>query len=355
MGIPRVTQSDVARHAGVSRRLVSAVLHNNAPHIVASPETRERVRRAADELGYRPNVVARSLATGRTYTLGLVIHSLTNPFFAALAESLYAAARGRGYDLLVALSEGKPDRVAHQIDYLIQRQVDGLLVWRGQALTDYPALAAPRKGMPYVALGRYIPEPGPCCIGVDRGAGMEQAVDHLVRLGMTRIGYVGLDVVARLPQDSSTKCAGFLTALGRRGLEPVLCARPRYEQFMPDGARQGGYELGREIAAAAMRPRAMLCEGDLLALGLIRGLRDGGARVPQEVAVIGFDGIAEGQFSEPRLTTIAQPRDSLVELGLNALFRQIENPEAPPERVMLEPRLIVRESCGAVCPPDHQP
>jgi DNA-binding LacI/PurR family transcriptional regulator len=234
------------------------------------------------------------------------------------------------------------------MDYLIQRRVDGLLVWMGRAPSSYPCLA-PTAGprLPYVSLGRYLPDPAASFIGVDRGAGMEQAVEHLTRMGITRIGYVGSDIVEEVPAGAFGKYAGFFTALKRRGLEPAARIRPRWERFVPDGTREAGHEIGRALAADGARPRAMLCEGDPVALGMIAGLCDGGLRVPQDVAVIGFDGIAEGQFSRPRLTTIAHPLDRLVEIGLNALLRQIEDSDAPTEHLMLEPQLIVRESCGA--------
>jgi LacI family transcriptional regulator len=324
------------------------VLHSNAPNIRVSPETRERVQRAAIELGYRPNVVARSLVTGKTQTLGLVIHSLSNPFFAELAEALYAAARRRGYDLFIALAEGRHALQLHQMEYLIQRRVDGLLVWMGRAASRYPCLApAVGQRVPYVALGRCIAEGDTSCIGVDRAAGMEQAVEHLVRMGITAIGYLGNDVVADPSAEASTKYAGFLAALRRRKLEPAASIHQSWRQFIPDESDVAGYEVGRELAAAPTRPRALLCEGDRVALGLIAGLEDGGLRVPQDVAVIGFDGIAEGRLSRPRLTTIAHPLDQLVELGLGALLGQIEDADAPAEHVTLKPRLIVRQSCGA--------
>lgn len=345
---PRATQADVARHAGVSRRLVSAVLHSNAPNIRVSAETRQRVERAASELGYRPNVVARSLVTGRTQTLGLVIPSLSNPFFAELAEALYASARLRGYDLLIALAEGRHDLQLHQMEYLIQRRVDGLLVWMGGAIARYPCLAT-ETGMriPYVALGRGIPEGDTSCIGVDRAVGMELAVAHLMRLGITAIGYLGNDVVADPPAEATTKFAGFLAAMRRRGREPAACIHQSWRQFIPDESDVAGYEVGRELARAATRPEALICEGDRVALGLIAGLEDGGLDVPRDLAVIGYDGIAEGRLSRPALTTVAQPREQLVELGLAALLRQIEEPDAPSAPVTLAPRLIVRQSCGA--------
>lgn len=342
------TQSDVARRAGVSRGVVSAVLHARASNIRVGAETRERVRRAAADLGYRPNVVARSLVTGKTQTLGLVIPSLTNPFFAQLAEALHSAASERGYDLLIALAEGQHEQTVHQMDYLIQRRVDGLLVWMGREPARYPRLApVGASPMPYVTLGRFLRDPTATCIGVDRGAGMEQAVDHLVRQGLVRIGYTGSDVEPDAPSDSPHKYAGFLAALARRGFAPSAAIRLPWPRIVPDQSREAGYEIGRELAATDTRPQALLCESDTVALGAIAGLRDGGVRVPGDMAVIGFDDIAEGRFSQPRLTTIAHPVQQLAELGLNALLRQVDDPEAPPERTLLVPPLIVRESCGA--------
>src|SRR5437870_4999973 len=123
------TQLDVARRAGVSRRLVSAVLHDNDPNIRVSAATRERVRHAAVELGYRPNIVARSLVTGRTRTLGFVITTLANPFFGELSDGLQRAAAVHGYDVALAVSGGGFASQAHQVERLLERQVDGLLLW----------------------------------------------------------------------------------------------------------------------------------------------------------------------------------------------------------------------------------
>jgi LacI family transcriptional regulator len=179
---------------------------------------------------------------------------------------------------------------------------------------------------------------------------MELAVEHLVRRGIPTIGYLGSDVVADPPRDAVNKYAGFLEALRRRGLEPAASVHLGWRQFVPDEADVAGYEVGREMARAAARPCGLLCEGDRVALGLMAGLSDGGLRVPEDVAVIGFDGIAEGRCSRPRLTTVAHPRDHLVELSLDALIGHVEDRDAPPIHVKLEPHLIVRESCGAGLP-----
>src|SRR5262249_18468109 len=129
MTIPRATQRDVAEHAGVSQRLVSAVLHDNAPNIRVSREPRERIRRAAAELGYRPNVVARSLVARKTHTLGFVIRNLTNPVYGELTNHVHRAAAAHDFDLMIAVNEGQSEHPSDLIEKMLARCVDGLLVW----------------------------------------------------------------------------------------------------------------------------------------------------------------------------------------------------------------------------------
>src|SRR5436305_5059412 len=159
MRTPGATQAEVARRAGVSQRLVSAVLHDNAPNIRVSAGTRERVQRAAAELGYRPNAVARSLVTGRTRTLGFVISTLANPFFAELAEALHRAAWEREYDLFVGLHDGDRDREAQQLHRLLDRRVEGILIWPGHPRDDFSSLVflAERRA-PFLLLGASPPD-----------------------------------------------------------------------------------------------------------------------------------------------------------------------------------------------------
>jgi LacI family transcriptional regulator len=318
----RVTILKVAERAGVSQTTVSYVL-NDRPNHGIPPETRERVRRAAAELGYRPNALARGLVRGRTNSLGFVIATLANPFFAELTDSLYRAARERGYELLIALDDGSFDQEAEHLERFLERRVDGILIWAGHARGEYrgaPRLDAQRT--PYVLLGKHADDEVTSFIDVDRPAGIERAVAHLVRLGRTRIGYLGYEVG-----------------------EAMHCPFP---SLAPAEIRTVGYEAGARLAALPRLPEAVICGGDQIALGVIAALVERANRVPEDVAVIGFDGIADGAFSRPRLTTLAHPIAGLVEQGLATVLHLMKEPNAPPRRVTLTPELVVRESCGGL-------
>jgi DNA-binding LacI/PurR family transcriptional regulator len=343
----RITQRDVARQAGVSQRLVSAVLHNNAPNIRVGAETRERIRRAAAELGYRPNVVARSLVARKTHTLGLVIGNLTNPVYGELTNSVHWAAAARGYDVMIALSEGWFEQQSHGVEKLLERRVDGLLLWTDYGHEEEEALSRLRsEGPPLVVVGIELPDEMTSYVAVDRTAGVAEAVAHLVRLGHTRIGYVGYDARPELQVRYATKFRGFVQGLAEHGLSP-----DRVWSFdrLPGRAdhRPLWQSLAEEIARVPDLPSALIVGGDALALALLASFARAGIRVPDDVALIGYDDVPTAVMSIPALTTIAQPTRALAEEAVSCLLERIDDPDAAPCRTLLRPRLVVRESCGA--------
>jgi DNA-binding LacI/PurR family transcriptional regulator len=343
----RVTMQKVAERAGVSQTTVSYVL-NNRPNSAIPAHTCERVRRVAAEMGYRPNAIARSLVHGRTHTLGFVLATLKSPFFAELTDALYRAARQRGYELLIALDDTSFEEEAEHIERFMERRVDGILVWCGRARREYPdgqSLDAQRT--PYVVIGMGLADEVTSYINVDRPAGLELAVEHLVRMGHTRIGYLGDDATPSPSLGRASKYAGFLAALRRRGLEPAISLHTPMPSRRVSEVRTVGYEAGVRLAELPQRPQAVICGGDLLAIGAMMALGDRGIRVPEEMAVVGFDGLTDGAFTRPRLTTIAHPVAELAEQGIAAVLRLMDGPDAAPQRATLTPKLIVRESCGA--------
>lgn len=340
------TLRELAEHLNLSISTTSNALKEK-PTVYVSRATRERVRHAAAELGYRPNVVARSLVRGKTQALGFLITNLTNPVFGEVAETLHRAARERGYDLLIALDDGSEELETQQVNRLIDRRVDGLLLWGGHTPGAAGCIARLRQQqLPYVVIGTPEADPASSFVAADRAAGIAAAVDHLAEQGITRMAYAGIDVGLANPLQPN-KYQGFLIALRRHGLDPAQCLRLPAPGPAPRDARAVGYQVGRELAGSPERPQALLCMTDVIALGALAGLRDGGIAVPREMAVVGYDGIAEGEFSHPRLTTLGQPLTEMVERGLTALLHRIDVPDAAPERILLTPRLIVRESCGA--------
>lgn len=334
----------VAKLAGVSATTVSFVL-NDRPHTSISEATRRRVRQAAAEIGYRPNAIARSLVQGQTYTLGLVLPSLANPFFAELAELLQGTALARGYDLQVAVDNLSTEQEAQQMERLVDRRVDGILIWGGQRRDAYEAgRRLEAFGIAYVALGNAVEDDVTGFVSVDRAAGLELAVERLVRAGRRRIAYLGAN--PRGSKQMSSKYRGFLEALARRGLEPGVAIPLPADDVPAAGYRQVGYDAGMELANTSPAPDAVVCASDLIAFGALAALHDRGVRVPEDMAVVGFDGVLDGAFVRPALTTIAQPTAALAEHGLSAVLALRDHPTAPPPRIKLQPHLIIRQSCG---------
>src|SRR5438876_1586088 len=253
------TITSIAKKAGVSHSTGSRALADSP---LTNAATKERIRRLAEEAGYRPHRVARSLVTGKTQTLGFVITNLKNPFFAELTDRLHRATRERGYQLLVALDDGDQAQRVQQLDYLTDRRVDGILAWTGLPRHDHPCFRSPRgQRTPFVVLGTRVEDDATSFVATDRPAGMEQAVEHLTRLGLTRIGYVGCDMESPAPPRLFSKYAGFLAAMERRGLRSVACIDHRTTGRNSAALyHEAGYEAGRKLAADPHRPRAVVCD-----------------------------------------------------------------------------------------------
>ncbi|WP_219825704.1 LacI family DNA-binding transcriptional regulator [Nonomuraea typhae] len=327
----------MARLAGTSEAVVSYVL-NNGPRNVA-PHTRERVLRAIDELGYRPNVVARSLRTSRTHTIGLVVPDNANPFFAELAREIEDVAFAHGLTLLLGNAMDDDEREAAYVRTLIDRQVDGLILipahgprtWRSQ-------LAA--SGVPCIVLDRALDDTPASHLLLDNEGGAHEATRHLLSHGRRRIGCVAG------PEDihpTVDRVAGWSRALTEAGLDPS--AMPLAHG--PFGRRQG-YLSGRALLAAEDRPTALFVTSDEQAIGVMRAAAELGLTVPGDVALCSFDGIAASSYTVPALTTMRQPIEDLGRRAVELLAAKIGDPDSGGRRVVLTATLIKRGSCG--CP-----
>jgi LacI family transcriptional regulator len=325
----RATRADVARYAGVSPAVVSYTV-NAGPRAVA-PATRARVQEAIRALGYRPNAAARTLKVGLTKMLGVVVPDSSNPFFAQLGHALEDAAAARGYALIVVNFEGPPDDVAASIRNLALRQVDGMLV---AAQVSMSALAAiDETGIRTVLLNQFSPVEGIATIGPDLYDGARQAVRHLVWHGHTSIGYVG----ELGPLDQRHR--GWSDALDAAGLSKGPVAAAAY-------TREGGYAAGQRILAGDRRPTAVFVSSDMQAVGVLRAMHEAGIALPQEMAVVSFDGSPESEYSWPALTTVQQP---VKDMAIEAVERLVAVEESTQFSVH-ESTLIVRQSCGCGLP-----
>lgn len=323
------TMTDVARLAGVSHQTVSRVLHD---HPRVKDSTRLRVLAAIDQLGYRPNLAARALVTGRTRTLGVV--TLDTTFFGPVA-TLYGverAARARGYVVSVAslrsIDRASVDEAVHR---LVAQSVAGIVLIAPLAW-DAAALTALGIDVPIVVVEGDPDAPLPV-VTVDQRTGARLATQHLLGLGHRTVFHVagpGEWLEAR------ARSSGWCSALEAAGAE-IPPALPG------DWTARSGYEAGR-VLARMDEATAVFAGNDHMALGLLRALYEHGRRVPDEVSVVGFDDSAESAYFTPPLTTVRQDFDELGQQSLDLLVHQVETGARDAERIVIPPFLVVRAS-----------
>jgi LacI family transcriptional regulator len=335
----RISIKDVAQRAGVSATTVSHVL-NDVPGKRINDETRARVRRAADDLGYRPNSVARSLRTQRSQLLALISDEIaTTPYAGRMILGAQEAATKHGWLLMLVNSGGDPTVEAAEIAALRQRQVDGFLyaTMYHQRVEVSPALA----DAPTVLLDASSADPAYPSVVPDERQGGHTATTVLTAAGHRRIGFA--QNVDDIPA-THLRLAGHLDALREAGLEhdEALVAAD-------DSGTDGGLRAGRRLLDLADRPTAIFCFNDRMAMGVYHAAAERGLRIPEDLSVVGFDNqelIADGL--RPGLTTVALPHYEMGAWAADTLIRRIEAPDSPPEQSLLPCPLVER---GSVAPP----
>lgn len=324
---PTPTRKDVARLAGVSTAVVSYVV-NDGPKKVA-PATEAKVRNAIAALGYRPNAAARALKLGSSEMLGMIVPDSTNPFFVMLAHAVEVAAAERGYVLLIANSDASVASERRHVENLASRRVDG--VFLSSVLFEPDLRDLESADIPVVLLNHSADSPGFASVGVDLRHGGRIAVEHLAAHGHRDIGLVmgtatggGLD----------GREAGWLDGIRAAGLVPGPIVRAPFSS-------ESGYRVGLELAASPERPSALFASSDILAVGLLRAFHESGMRVPEDVAIVSFDGTPQAEYSWPGLTTLAQPIGEMARAAVDALLDG-----GAVGHAIFEPTLVRRASCG---------
>jgi len=335
-----VRLKDVAAHAGVSIKTVSNVV-NDYPFV--SAELRARVQASLDELDYRPNVTARSLRTGRTGMIGLAVPRLHDPYFAEIADHVVRAAGRRGWTVLVEQTGGDRDREIAVLAGLRPSFVDGVIF--SPLALDTSALDHAIRQLPLVLIGEHLEASGRPRVTVDNVAAAREVVLHLAAMGRRRVAAIG----TKPGQHAATaelRLAGYRAGLAAAGLR----RRPSYEADVAHFQRSDGRDAARRLLRHRPRPDAIFCFNDLLALGTLRALHEDGVRVPEDVAVVGFDDITESSFCIPTLSSVAPDKEELAGHALTLLAGLMDlSPDgAPAASEFVAHRLMVRETSTQV-------
>jgi LacI family transcriptional regulator len=335
-----VRLKDIARDLGVSVVTVSKVLRN---HSDISDETRDRVLKRMKELNYRPNLAARALVTGRSFSVGLVVPDLVHPFFAEVAKGLSKILRKKGYSLLIASSEEDPELEQQELDMMLARRVDALVVASAQWTVESFRRIEEQK-TPYVLIDRQFAGLPANFVGVDDEAVGALATSHLIEQGCRRIAHI------RGPELSTGlgRLEGYRRALAKHGLAPM----PGYVvmgRSVDNLSDTSGHEAMLRLLALKPRPDGVFCYNDPTAMGAMKAILDGGLRVPEDVAVIGAGNVNYAGLLRVPLSSIDQHSDSIGERAGKLALSLVESKTAVrPKTVLLDPGLVVRASSARV-------
>ncbi len=329
------TLKDVARRAGVSVATASRVLGGYG---YASQKTRERVLRAARQLDYTPNAVARGMVKKRTQTLGIIVSDSANPFFASVVRGIEDVVRRHGYAVILCNADEDPAKEELYLRILREKQVDGLLLAPSARVSPHVRRWL-RGSIPLVLVDRRLEGVRADAALVDNRDGARTAVSHLLALDHRRIGIISGPSRLFTGQE---RLAGYYDALRAAGVrpDPHLVREGDFKQ-------PSGYRLAREFVSEKRRPTALFVANNLMTIGAMLALKEDRIRIPQELAVVGFDDMDWAPVLTPTLTAVAQPAYTLGTSAAQLLMQRLENPSRPVQEIVLKTHLVVRESCGA--------
>jgi DNA-binding LacI/PurR family transcriptional regulator len=328
---------DIARRAGVSPSTVSRALEDH-PRIGAM--TRQRIQAIAREMDYVPSTVAKGLSVNKTWTIGMVLAAISDPFMGRVVEGVEQAAIEAGFNVFISISQNDPQREIAIIKMLQKRRVDGIIVIASHLFEQYPRFFEHSK-IPIVVINEQEPGESMHFVTVDDVQAARLAVEHLLALGHRRIGFVG---VTNRPKSSRYRLQGYQDALAAADIasDPALVFSPA---DIEDHARRGGASLEPLLTAGAT---AVFCYNDATAIGLLAACNKRGLRVPDDLSIIGFDDIDMATYAMPPLTTIRQPRFELGERAMGMMLALLDGQE--PENQFVPTELVVRQTTARLVP-----
>ena len=342
-----VTLEQLAQAAGVSVSTISRAL-NDSKHAV-NKKTRKRILALAEKMGYRPNLVARGLKTERTHTIGIIIDDIASPFGPIITRGIQDYLKEYGYFSVLINGDWNPEAEIQAIHDLISRSIDGIIFVESWLREAHPALDLASK--PYVFVHRLFSGVPHHSVGVDEQYGARLAIQHLVQLGHRRIAYIN---GPRGWYAAKQRLIGYRKTLAEYGipfnLELVLGGNWEI---------QSAYPATRRLLELRERPTAIFAANDLMALGAIYTVRQAGLRVPEDIAVVGYDDREIACLSQPSLTTVRMPCYEMGQASAKLLLRLLDKHPGPFDSqesldeaksanpIKIRGQLIVRESCGA--------
>ncbi|HEX8996367.1 MAG TPA: LacI family DNA-binding transcriptional regulator [Ktedonobacterales bacterium] len=329
------TIKDVAQRVGVSVSTVSRVLNRSS---YVSPETERLVLQAIDDLHFAPSQIARGFVNKKTSTIGLIIPDVANPFFADVARGVEDCAIEDGFATILCNSDWRSERESMYLDLLRGHWVEGVVVVGSRSSAEQLARAIGKA--PYVLVERLLVGAG-AAVWTDNRRGGALATRHLVDVGCRTFAHISG------PPDSPSATER------RKGFMDVMrgAAVASYEIFEGDYRVQSGLEIGRQIFARDKMPDGIFAANDLMAIGVMQAAAQAGIRIPEQVAVVGYDNISPADYTSPSLTTIDQPGYEMGRAAFSILLKRLRHADyAPDEQIEFQPRLVVRNSTRR--PPD---
>lgn len=328
------TIRDVARRAEVGISTVSRVINDTG---YVSAQTRAKVLKAMQELSYYPNEIARSLKRKNTYSIGLVLTDISNPFFGEVAHAVESAARNRNYTLLFSSTGADAKQEAAAIDLFLEKQVDGIIWFAPSDMEKVQEVSTVRK-TPVVIITAQPGHLNQNAVYVNDARGAFEAVTHLVRLGHRRIGYIAEPDRANVSQE---RLRGYRWALKENGIlvDSDLIVRGNFQEGSASQAID-------HMCSLESRPTAIFAANDLMAIEAMNRIRSLGLRVPEDVAIVGFDDVKMSGLPGIDLTTVSQPKKEMGREAARLLIDSLTQEQSSIRQVILSPHLVVRKTCG---------
>ncbi len=333
----QISIKDIARAANVSHPTVSRALSHSP---LVKGETAERIRQIAASLGYRPSAIARSLATKKTRTIGVVVTTIADPFIADVVSGIEEMANDHGYSVFLANSNANPDREVKVVHSFHERRVDGIVVTASRVGALYVPLLSGLK-VPIVLINNQHPdEPDEFIYSVmiDNIKASTQVMKHLIGLGHKRIAYIGDQAGF---QSDTERFAGYRQAL-------AFADYPFLPELIVhgDGKPEGGRQAMEKLLSLPTPPTAVFCYNDMSALGALRAIHQHGIKVPDDISIVGFDDLAIASYTSPLLTTVGQPKQQMGRMAMETMLKILSGVDAK-TNIKVSGELIIRESTAS--------